>query len=121
LADRGVTILSLADTVGLAQPQQIRSLSEVFTQQLLQVTTGVHLHSTAANWQQKLEAAWEAGIRRFDGALKGIGGCPMANDELVGNMNTEWMLHFFQQRNALPALNETALQQSLQMAASIFQ
>ncbi|MFN4284541.1 MAG: hydroxymethylglutaryl-CoA lyase [Lacibacter sp.] len=121
LADRGVTILSLADTVGLAQPQQIRNLSEVFTQQLPQVTTGVHLHSTAANWQQKLEAAWEAGIRRFDGALKGIGGCPMANDELVGNMNTEWMLHFFQQRNALPALNETALQQSLQMAASIFQ
>lgn len=120
LADRGVVILSLADTVGLARPEQICNLSNVFVTKLSGVVTGVHLHSTATNWQQKLEAAWSAGIRRFDGALKGMGGCPMAKDELVGNMNTEWMLSFFKNRNALPPINEQALNKSLQLAEQLF-
>lgn len=120
LAHRGVGVLSLADTVGIASAEQIRDLSSVFTAELNNVITGVHLHSTAANWHQKLEAAWSAGIRRFDGALKGMGGCPMAKDELVGNMNTEWMLSFFKERNALPRINEQALNKSLQLAEQLF-
>src|SRR4029079_11002723 len=81
---------------------------------------GVHLHSTFENWQQKLDAAAKAGCNRFDGALKGIGGCPMANDELVGNMNTEWMISYFEDRDLLPQLNKEALNESLRIAAEIF-
>ncbi|HMO32149.1 MAG TPA: hydroxymethylglutaryl-CoA lyase [Lacibacter sp.] len=121
LVELGVDVLSLADTVGMATADQVYRLCSRFRAALPGTTTGVHLHSTARNWREKLAAAWDAGIRRFDGALKGIGGCPMANDELVGNMNTEWMLAFFEEKGALPPLNPAALNRSLAMAASIFQ
>ncbi|MDQ6813558.1 MAG: hydroxymethylglutaryl-CoA lyase, partial [Bacteroidota bacterium] len=78
------------------------------------------LHSTSVNWQEKLEAAVEAGCKRFDGALKGIGGCPMASNELTGNMNTEWMISYFKDKNMLSAINEEALQTSLKLADEIF-
>jgi hydroxymethylglutaryl-CoA lyase len=81
---------------------------------------GVHLHSTPANWKEKLEAAVRAGCRRFDGAMKGIGGCPMANDELVGNMNSEWMIGYFKEKKLINGLNEAALSESLRMAGEIF-
>ncbi|MEI2750389.1 MAG: hypothetical protein V9E88_16725 [Ferruginibacter sp.] len=84
------------------------------------IETGVHLHSTAANWKQKAEAALNAGCRRFDGALKGIGGCPMAGDDLVGNMNTEWMIPFFREQNLLKGINEDALAESSALATEIF-
>ena len=85
-----------------------------------QTEWGVHLHSTADNWQPKLEAAVEAGCKRFDGALKGIGGCPMAADELVGNMNSEWMIDYFKEKNILGSLNQDALQESLKLAEEVF-
>jgi hydroxymethylglutaryl-CoA lyase len=116
----GVKIISLADTVGLATPQQVFSITDYLVKKLPLHEIGVHLHSAPHNWQPKIEAALKAGCRRFDGALKGIGGCPMANDELVGNMNTEWMIPYFEEQQLLPALNKTALQQSLQLAAEIF-
>jgi hydroxymethylglutaryl-CoA lyase len=81
---------------------------------------GVHLHSTFETWQQKLDAAAKAGCTRFDGALKGIGGCPMANDELVGNMNTEWMISYFEKNNIATGLNKEALAESLRIAGEIF-
>jgi hydroxymethylglutaryl-CoA lyase len=84
------------------------------------VSFGVHLHSTATNWRNKLEAAVEAGCVRFDGALKGIGGCPMAQDELVGNMTTEYMVDYFKEKAMPLSINETALTRSLQMASGIF-
>jgi len=116
----GVQIISLADTVGLATPEQVYSVTHHLIEQLPSHEIGVHLHSAPHNWKPKVEAALRAGCRRFDGALKGIGGCPMANDELVGNMNTEWMIDYFQEQKLLPQLNEQALQKSLQLAAEIF-
>ena len=81
---------------------------------------GVHLHSRPDIWQEKLEAAVKAGCKRFDGALKGIGGCPMANDELVGNMNSESMINYFEEQGLLQGLNKKALNESLQIASNIF-
>jgi hydroxymethylglutaryl-CoA lyase len=81
---------------------------------------GVHLHSSAANWKVKLDAAVKAGCKRFDGALKGIGGCPLAGDELVGNMDTELMIPYFEEQGLLNKLNRDALWQSSQLATKIF-
>ncbi len=120
LAALDIKILSLADTVGLATPEQVEKITGYLIQQLPHCEIGVHLHSTHQNWKTKTEAALKAGCKRFDGALKGIGGCPMANDELVGNMNTEWMIDLFQQQRLLDALNKEALQQALQLADEIF-
>jgi hydroxymethylglutaryl-CoA lyase len=98
LAGMGINIISLADTVGLATPEQVFSVTEYLVRALPDKTIGVHLHSSPVNWKPKLEAALKAGCLRFDGALKGIGGCPMANDELVGNMNMENMIEFFEEK-----------------------
>ena len=78
------------------------------------------MHSTPQNWEEKLEAAVKAGCKRFDGALKGIGGCPMADDELVGNMNSELMIQYFEEKELLTDLNKEALIESLQIAERIF-
>src|SRR3954464_3257312 len=96
IAAIGIDIISLADTVGLASAEQVFSITGNLVRALPGKTVGVHLHSTPVNWKEKLEAALSAGCMRFDGALKGIGGCPMANDELVGNMNMENMVDFFE-------------------------
>jgi hydroxymethylglutaryl-CoA lyase len=116
----GVRIISLADTVGLATPEQVSSITAYLTGHLPGHEIGVHLHSTPQHWQAKIDAALEAGCRRFDGALKGIGGCPMADDELVGNMNTEWMIPHFEEKGLLPPLDKVALNESLRLAAEIF-
>lgn len=119
LVELGIETLSLADTVGLATAEQVKRITGYLVQQLPTTEIGVHLHSTSFNWKEKLEAAYTAGCRRFDGALKGIGGCPMANDELVGNMDSELMIHYFENQNNLQ-LNQEALQKSLVLAAEIF-
>jgi hydroxymethylglutaryl-CoA lyase len=115
-----ISIISLADTVGLADPEQVFSITRYLVESLPGTEIGVHLHSSAENWKEKLDAAFKAGCRRFDGALKGIGGCPMANDDLVGNMNTEWMIDYFREKQVLPPLNEEALKKSLALADGIF-
>ena len=115
-----IKIISLADTVGLATPQQIASVTNYLVDALPCTEVGVHLHSTAANWRQKTEAALNAGCRRFDGALKGIGGCPMAGDDLVGNMDTELMIPYFEELNLLNILDEESLRRCSQMASEIF-
>jgi hydroxymethylglutaryl-CoA lyase len=115
-----IQTISLADTVGLASPEQVFTLTEHVISHLPDREIGVHLHATSAGLEAKLEAAFRAGCRRFDGALRGIGGCPMAGDELVGNMDTEKMLAFFEARNLLPTLDMEALQECSRMAAKIF-
>lgn len=120
LSRLGVKTLSVADTVGLAKPEQVFSVTDYLVKQLPGHTIGVHLHSTHAHWKAKIDAALQAGCRRFDGALKGIGGCPMAGDELVGNMDTELMIDYFRKKNLLAPLNETALAESLRLASEIF-
>ncbi|MFL5747382.1 MAG: hydroxymethylglutaryl-CoA lyase [Niastella sp.] len=120
IAGLGVNIISLADTVGLATPEQVTDITSYVINKLPQHEIGVHLHSGIDNRQAKIEAAWQAGCRRFDGALKGIGGCPMANDDLVGNIDTEWLISYLEQYEKMPALNKTALGKSLTLANDIF-
>ncbi|MEI8052277.1 MAG: hydroxymethylglutaryl-CoA lyase [Bacteroidota bacterium] len=115
-----IGIISLADTVGLATPMQVESVAGYLIKQLPQTEIGVHLHSTSFSWKEKADAALKAGCIRFDGALKGIGGCPMAGDDLVGNMNTELMIPYFQKLGLVNDINEDALNKSLQMASEIF-
>jgi hydroxymethylglutaryl-CoA lyase len=115
-----IGIISLADTVGVATPGQVYDMTSYLIESLPGVEIGVHLHSTPANWRAKLEAAIKAGCRRFDGALKGIGGCPMADDELVGNMNTEMMVDYFESKKIPTNLNKTELDAALKMATEIF-
>ncbi len=120
IASLDVKIISMADTVGLATAEQVSAITGYLVKKLPGCEIGVHLHSHPGNWKVKLEAALDAGCLRFDGALKGIGGCPMANDELVGNMNTEWMIPYFREKGLLKTLNTEALQQSAEMASQIF-
>jgi hydroxymethylglutaryl-CoA lyase len=116
----GVRIFSLADTVGLATAEQVSSITGSLLKQFPGDQIGVHLHSAPLGWKAKIDAALEAGCRRFDGALKGIGGCPMANDELVGNINTELMMAYFEELELMPAINREALNQSIRLAEEIF-
>jgi hydroxymethylglutaryl-CoA lyase len=116
----GIKTISLADTVGLAKPEQVYSMTKYLINQLPQVEIGVHLHSRPDNWKEKLDAAINAGCKRFDGALKGFGGCPMANDDLVGNMRTEWMIDHFKEKKLLDDINKDALANSLRLASEIF-
>jgi hydroxymethylglutaryl-CoA lyase len=120
MANRGIRIISLADTVGMAAPEQISFALNTLIPQYKDISFGVHLHASRTNWKQKLVAAIDAGCTRIDGALKGIGGCPMAQDELVGNMDTQNILAYLEEIGNLPGVNKVALQQSLALASDIF-
>src|SRR5690606_13045954 len=115
-----INIISLADTVGLATPEQVKSITKHLIQSLPGKEIGVHLHSTSQNWEQKLKAAINAGCTRFDGALKGIGGCPMAGNDLVGNMDSLQMISYFRDNGFLQELDMNALEASKKMAEEIF-
>lgn len=120
LVSMGIRIISLSDTVGVATPEQVYEMTKYVINAVPSAEVGVHLHSKPDNWKAKLEAAVKAGCKRFDGALKGIGGCPMAEDELIGNMNTEWMISYFEENNFSTGLNKEALSESLKIASEIF-
>jgi hydroxymethylglutaryl-CoA lyase len=115
-----IKIISLADTVGLASPEQIYRVTQFLIDSLPEIEIGVHLHSTAFNWKEKVDAALQAGCKRFDGALKGLGGCPMADDVLVGNMDTELMIPYFQEQNLINNIDMAALNRCSRMASEIF-
>jgi hydroxymethylglutaryl-CoA lyase len=120
MASREIKIISLADTVGIADPEQIRFALKTLIPKYTNVEFGVHLHSTSVNRKEKLQAAIDGGCKRFDGALKGIGGCPMAQDDLVGNMPTEYMINYFVQNNLPLHINKEALAESLLLATETF-
>jgi len=120
IVGEGIGLISLADTVGLANASQVSSIVNKVISQFPDLETGVHLHSTSLNWKQKIDAALQNGCLRFDGALKGFGGCPFAEDELVGNMNTELMIPYFKQLGFLENINDTELLKASQMASVIF-
>jgi len=120
LTPLGIRIISLADTVGIATAQQVRNLTSYVIQMLPEYEVGIHLHSTALNRKEKLEAGLNAGCYRIDGALKGIGGCPMANDDLVGNMDMEWIINHLESKNIETGINKEELQKSLILADKVF-
>lgn len=115
-----VRIISLADTIGVATPDQISMLFSRLAGDFPGIEFGAHLHSQPASAREKVEAAVRAGCRRFDGALLGFGGCPMAKDELVGNVATEVIIQCLTDLGAPPKLNATALARSLEMAKPVF-
>lgn len=120
MVQMGIGIISMADTVGLATAEQISAILNTLIPVYPDTEIGVHLHSTATNWKAKVEAAVAAGCNRFDGALKGIGGCPMAADVLVGNMDTNLMIPYFTQQNLLSGIDLIALERCNRMASEIF-
>lgn len=115
-----IDIISMADTVGLATPHQITSILQTLIPTYPGTTIGVHLHSTPYNWKEKVDAALNAGCTRFDGALKGIGGCPMAGNDLVGNMDTEMIIPYFKELNLLPQINLDAVANASKIAVEVF-
>jgi hydroxymethylglutaryl-CoA lyase len=116
----GIRILSLSDTIGMATPTSISYLFKARTQQLPHIEFGAHLHTTPFNWQEKMEAAWEGGCRRFDGAIMGLGGCPMATDQLTGNMATENIVSFLEAKSVSTGLNPKELENSILLAKNVF-
>jgi len=120
LSGVGIRIISFSDTVGVAEPDSISALYEHITPSFPEVEFGVHLHSHPATRIEKLEAAYRSGCSRFDGAMLGFGGCPMAKDDLVGNMATEVMVNFFQSKGADLKLNTKALLQAKDQATALF-
>jgi hydroxymethylglutaryl-CoA lyase len=115
-----INIISLADTIGKATPEQISFVLKTLIPKYPDATIGVHLHSTEYNWRAKLEAAVNAGCNRIDGAINGIGGCPMAQDELVGNMKTENIIALLEEKGLMDGFNKEALNKSIELAADIF-
>lgn len=120
MAGMGIEVISLADTVGVATPEQVYTALSTVIPQYPQVSFGAHLHSTPGGWYNKLDAAVRAGCTRIDGALKGIGGCPMAQDELVGNMATENILSYLSEKQIPVTLNTEALAESMLLANRLF-
>lgn len=116
----GIKILALSDTIGAADPDLVSYLFKNLIHDLPQVEIGAHLHVVPQNAQAIIEAAYNNGCRRFDGAIKGYGGCPMAADDLTGNMPTEQLLDYFQKINALTGVNQTAFDHSLIASSLVF-
>ncbi|MCS6789780.1 MAG: hydroxymethylglutaryl-CoA lyase [Bacteroidia bacterium] len=120
LRERGVPILSLADTVGVATPDLVYKVLSQVLGTISGVMWGVHLHAQPQGAKAKIEAAWEAGCRRFDSALGGYGGCPFAGVPLVSNLRTETLISFLQEKNVLPPLSQEALHEAQQLLSHAF-
>lgn len=116
----GIRIISIADTVGLAKPSEVKSVFASLAKAYGDIELGAHLHSRPDQALAKIESAYEAGCRRFDGAVRGYGGCPMANDALVGNIATETIINFLRSINIEPSLNGRAFNEALALADVTF-
>ena len=119
MADLDIRIISMADTVGVGKPKVISALFSQLIPEFPKVEFGAHLHSAPHNWEEKIDAAYRAGCRRFDGAIKGFGGCPMAEEELVGNMATENLLAYFAKNKEDLSLDMKAFEEASVIAVKI--
>ncbi|WP_074408123.1 MULTISPECIES: hydroxymethylglutaryl-CoA lyase [Aquimarina] len=120
LSKMGVKILSLSDTVGTSSPEIIDYLFSNLIPAYPEIEFGAHLHTTPTTWFEKVDSAYKAGCRRFDGAIQGFGGCPMAKDELTGNMPTERMISYFTTVNAETNIKTLSFESSHNEATKIF-
>jgi hydroxymethylglutaryl-CoA lyase len=120
LSAMGVEILSLSDTVGTSDPEAINYLFSNLIPKYSKIEFGAHLHTTPDKWHEKVDAAYKAGCRRFDGAIQGFGGCPMAKDELTGNMPTEKMVSYFNTAKAHSNVNAMPFESSYNEVTKIF-
>ncbi|MGB1932045.1 MAG: hydroxymethylglutaryl-CoA lyase [Flavobacteriales bacterium] len=120
LSDLGVKTIALSDTIGVSNPNNIKPLFSLLIKEYPQIEWGAHLHTHLESWREKVEAVYNSGCRRFDGAIKGYGGCPMAKDDLVGNMPTEKLLSFTQEKKIETAINTLAFESAYNKAIDTF-
>ena len=120
LAEMGVSVIALSDTIGVSNPETISHLFSLLITEVSDVEWGAHLHTNPNTWREKIEAAYISGCRRFDGAIKGYGGCPMAINELVGNMPTEKLLSFAQEKKESTSINTLAFESAFNKAIDVF-
>ena len=120
LSELGVSIISLSDTIGVASGETISYLFSNLIPRYPAIEFGAHMHTHPAHWHEKVDAAYRAGCRRFDGALKGFGGCPMAKDELTGNMPTEKLLSYFTAEKVSTGINSLRFESAYNEAMRIF-
>ncbi|MDX1902884.1 MAG: hydroxymethylglutaryl-CoA lyase [Thermonemataceae bacterium] len=120
LQNLGVKILALSDTIGVAKDEDITQLFTFLSKEIPEIEWGLHLHSNPHTAASKIKAAYEAGCRRFDGALRGFGGCPMAKDELTGNIATETILAVLAEQNVKLNFNKIFFEEALSLSNKIF-
>lgn len=120
MAKMGIKTIALSDTVGVSNPENIKYLFSKLVPEFPEVEIGAHLHTTPDTWEEKVDAAYKNGCRRFDSAIKGYGGCPMATDKLTGNMATENLLAYFNKNNIETSINETAFNNAVSVALNTF-
>jgi hydroxymethylglutaryl-CoA lyase len=116
----GVEVMALSDTIGVSNPDNISGIFDALIPAMKGVTIGAHLHTTPEKWEEKVHAAYQSGCRRFDGAIKGFGGCPMAADQLTGNMPMEKMVQYFDRIRETMSLDLAEFTLAQAMALEIF-
>jgi len=120
LADMGIRIMALSDTIGVSNPENISYLFSNLIPPFPDVEFGAHLHTTPDTWREKVDAAYLSGCRRFDGALKGYGGCPMAKDDLTGNMPMENILRYLKEIEIDTHMDQSAFLEAMSMVSGVF-
>jgi len=120
LNEMGIEIIAMSDTVGVAKPDTIEYIYKHLIPAFPNVDIGAHFHSTSDKWEEKLDAAYKNGCRRYDSSIKGIGGCPMAEDDLVGNIATENVLQWAKKNNISLNINEEEFAKAMIMANDVF-
>ena len=120
LVNMGVKILSLSDTIGSSSPEVISYLFQNLIPRYAEIEFGAHLHTSPSSWYEKMNAAFKAGCRRFDSAIKGYGGCPMAKDELTGNMPTEKLITYMAKHQVVTDINSNAFESAYNVALDVF-
>ncbi|MCO6463410.1 MAG: hydroxymethylglutaryl-CoA lyase [Saprospiraceae bacterium] len=120
LVGMGIKIIALSDTIGVATPESISYLFQHLIPKYPEIEFGAHLHSQPHNWLPKIDAAYKSGCRRFDAAIKGYGGCPMAKDDLTGNMATENLLQYFGDHQVETGVNMEAFAKAMKISSKVF-
>ena len=120
LSEMGVKIISLSDTIGSSTPAVINYLFSNLIPKYPNIEFGAHIHTTPDSWYEKVDAAFKAGCNRFDGAIKGYGGCPMAKDELTGNMPTEKLISYFTSQKVNTGIKPMSYESAYNQALKIF-
>jgi hydroxymethylglutaryl-CoA lyase len=120
MANLGIQLLMPSDTIGLSNTESITAVYSLLTKEFPSLQIGAHLHTTPDTWAEKMDAAWDNGCRRFDSAIKGFGGCPMAKDDLTGNMATENVLAFLEGKKTETGIDPDAWVSSMQLAEKTF-
>jgi len=120
LSNLDINLFMPSDTIGTSNAESITEIYGLLNAEFPTLQIGAHLHTTPDSWKEKMEAAWNSGCRRFDSALKGFGGCPMAKDDLTGNMATENVLRFLKGKNTETGINEEAWTEALLLSTKTF-